>query len=487
MSLERRYAGPAGRALDTASKRGAAYADAQVWEMSRDRLIVRNGVVRTVENIASLGIGIRAFVDGSWGFAGTDALDDAGIDRAADIAVALARAGTRVPERIRAVEPTERYVDTYETPMKIDPATVGLSQRVALLLAAEKALHVDPAIVSGTAFIFGWDDHKEFYSTKGSAIGQRLVRCGSGLRAEGVRGNDTQRRSGPSDFGFFQAAGFEVVEQAKLVEHAAQYGREVMLLLGAETLPRGRTALILDGTLLNIQMHESIGHPLELDRALGWEANFSGVSWATPDRVGKLRYGSDKLTIYCDNTLPGGMATSGYDDDGVKPRRVALIERGILRGFESSRDTAAQTGLPQTASMRAQNWASIPMVRISNIALAPGEGTLEQIVAETGDGVLMSGLRSWSIDDHRLNFQFGPEIAWEVKNGKRGKVFRNPTYTGVTPDFWGKLDRVSGASEFVAYGTPNCGKGEPGQIGHTTQACSNARFADVLVGVKADA
>jgi TldD protein len=234
-------------------------------------------------------------------------------------------------------------------------------------------------------------------------------------------------------------------------------------------------------------MHESIGHPLELDRSLGWEANFSGISWATPDQVGKLKYGSDKLNISCDNTLPLGMATVAYDDEGTKPQRVPMIENGILRAFESSRDTAAQTGLPQTASVRAQDWASVPMVRMTNIVLAPGEGTLEDIIADTKDGVLMDGIRSWSIDDHRLNFQFGPQTAWKIENGKRTKLYKKPTYTGITPQFWGSLDRVAGESEFVVWGTPNCGKGEPEQAGRTTHACSHARFANVHMGIKADA
>ena len=485
--MQHRFSSEAARALDTAGKRGATYADAQFWEIARDNLMVRNSVVRAVDRSVSVGVAIRAFVDGSWGFAATDRLDRVRLDEAAGKAVALARASARVPGRIRAVKPTSKFVDTFQTPFTIDPATVSLSQRVDALLAAEKALHVDPAIANGFAFMAFWDEKKEFYATTGSAIVQRLLRSGAGAGAIAVKDGDAQRRGGPGDFGLFQGAGYEVVERARLVENAAEYGREAMLLLAAPVLPTQRTALILDGTVLNLQMHESIGHPLELDRALGWEANFSGVSWATPDRVGKLRYGSDKLTIYCDNTLPGGMATVGYDDEGVRPQRVALIENGILRAFLSSRDTAAQAGLPQTASVHAQDWAAVPMVRMSNIVLAPGEGTLDSIIAETNDGVLMSGIKSWSIDDHRLNFQFGTQIAYEIKNGKRGKVFKNPTYTGITPDFWGRLDRVAGASEMVVWGTPNCGKGEPEQIGATTHACSHARFGEVLVGVKADA
>jgi TldD protein len=481
------FAHAAAQALDTATHRGAEYADVQFWQIVTERLSVRNGVVREVDKSSSIGAGLRAYVQGSWGFAGTDRLDRAGLDEAAAKAVALARASARVAGRIPAIKPTEKYVATFVTPMKVDPVTVPISRRVDTLLAAEKAVHVAREIVDGNASIRIWDERKEFSSTTGSLIVQRLVRTGASVSATAVRAGDAQRRAGPADFGMYQGAGYEVVDEANLIENGALYGREAMQLLDADVLPTQRTALVLDGTVLNLQMHESSGHPLELDRALGWEANFSGISWATPDRVGKLRYGSDKMTIYCDNTLPRGMATAAFDDEGVRPQRVTLIENGMLRAFLSSRDTAAQTGLPQTASTRAQDWASIPMVRMTNIVLAPGEGTLESIVADTNDGVLMSGIRSWSIDDHRLNFQFGPQIAWGIKNGKRGKIYKNPTYTGVTPDFWGKLDRVAGAGEMVAYGTPNCGKGEPEQAGATTHACSHGRFADALVGVKADA
>ena len=307
---------------------------------------------------------------------------------------------------------------------------------------------------------------KEFYSTNGSAITQLLRQAGAGCGVSALgRDGDVQSRGGPADFALYQGGGYEVVERADLAHIMPEYGREAVILADAPALPSGVRDIILDGGLLSVQMHESIGHALELDRALGWEANFSGVSWATPDRVGKLRYGSDLLNVYADNTLAGGLATVGYDDEAVKPAHVPLIEGGILRAFLSSRDTAAQTGLPVTASVRAQDWSSVPMVRITNIVLAPHEGTLASIVADTKDGVHLSGLRSWSIDDHRLNFQFGPQIGYEIKNGKRGRIFKQPTYTGVSPHFWGSLDRVGGAADFMVWGTPTAARANPNRTG----------------------
>jgi TldD protein len=480
------YAAPAARVLDTASARGASYADVQFWTAESEQIQVQTGVVRGVDSSRTIGYGVRALVDGAWGFAGSDRLDDAGYDEAAARAVTIARASARVAQRIRAVTPADKYVDTWTTPLEIDPRSVALGKKIDHLLAAEKALHASKSVVYGYAFWWNEDRTKEFYSTAGSAIVQRIVQSGAGAGCNAVSGGDAQFRSGPGDFGFFQGGGWEVMKRADLVNNAARYGEEAVKLTSAPVLPELTSALILTGAVLNLQMHESIGHPLELDRSLGWEANFSGISWATPDQVGKLRYGSDKLNITCDNTLPGGMATVGYDDEGTKPAPVVLIENGILKAFESSRDTAAETSLPQTASVRAQDWASIPIVRMTNIALAPGEGTLEDIVADTKDGVLMDGIRSWSIDDHRLNFQFGPQLAWRIVNGKRTKLYKNPTYTGITPQFWGGLDRIAGPEEWLAWGTPNCGKGEPEQSGRTTHACSPARFAGVKMGVKAD-
>jgi len=482
------YSSAAARVLDSATKAGAQYADVQFWTMRSESLFVRNGDVLDASDNRSIGYAVRALVDGSWGFYGSDRMTDDDFDRAAIAATVIARSGSKVADRIAAVTPTKKTIAAWETPFTKDPASVALGDRAAHLLDVEKSMHVAKNVIAAYSFLNLWTTAKEFYSTTGSAIVQTIRQAGAGCGATAIgKDHDAQTRGGPGDFGLFQGGGYEVVDAAGLATIAPEYGREAVILADAPALSTRVADLLLDGTVLNLQMHESIGHPLELDRSLGWEANFSGVSWATPDQVGKLRYGSDLLNIYCDNAMPLGLATVGYDDEGVEPARVPLIENGILRAFLSSRDTAAQVGLPETASTRAQDWASVPMVRMSNIGLVPHEGTLESIVADTKDGVLVSGMRSWSIDDHRLNFQFGPQIGYEIRNGKRGKIFKQPTYTGVTPQFWGSLDRVGGESEFRVWGTPNCGKGEPEQSGRTTHACSVARFRNVKLGVKADA
>jgi TldD protein len=333
--MKRTHATAAQRVLDTATARGATYADVQFWKIDAERMQVRNGIVRGVSSDASSGYSVRAYVDGSWGFAGSDRFDDAGLDAAAGLAVQIAKASARVAERIRAVQPTEKYVDSYATPIEKEWSSVSLSERADALIAAEKSMHVDPSIRSAYAFMNFWETQKEFYSTTGSAIDRRIVQSGAGMGATAIAKGDAQTRGGPGDFGLYQGGGYEVVTAAKLLERGPTYGEEAVQLVNADVLPTQTTSLILTGAVLNLQMHESIGHALELDRSLGWEANFSGVSWATVDKVGKLKYGSDKLTIYADNTLPKGMATVGYDDEGVKPERVTLIENGILRGFDA--------------------------------------------------------------------------------------------------------------------------------------------------------
>ena len=484
-NMSKQFAGAAAQVLDRASAAGAHYADVQFWTIRAQRMFVRNGVVRQVTDRTSTGYSVRALVDGSWGFAGSDKFSKPGLDETALRSTRIAKSSTVIAGRVRGVKPTGKHVAEWTTPIVIDPDSVSLSARADHLIAAEKNLHADKSVVAGYAFMTFWITDKEFYSTNGGAISQRLYQSGAGCGATAIgKDQDPQRRSGPGDFGLYQGGGYEIVQRADLLANASRYGEEVVQLTAAPVLPTKTCDLILHGNVLNLQMHESIGHPLELDRSLGWEANFSGISWVKPDDVGKVRYGSDHLTIYADNTLERGMATVAVDDEGVEPKRVTLIERGILRAFLSSRDTAAQTSLPETASMRAQDWASIPIVRMTNIALAPGAGSLDSIIADTKDGVIMEAINSWSIDDHRLNFQFGPQIAWEIRDGKRGKLFKKPTYTGITPQFWGSLDRVAGPEEVVVWGTPNCGKGEPAQSGRTTHACSHARFRNVSVGVR---
>jgi TldD protein len=273
-----------------------------------------------------------------------------------------------------------------------------------------------------------------------------------------------------------------LIDRIDLKANATRIAEEARALLSAPVCPAEETTLILGSEQMALQIHESVGHAIELDRILGWEAAFAGTSWLELAKLSSLQYGSELMNITIDPTIPGALGSFGYDDEGTPAGSRYAVKDGIWVGTLAGRDSAAVAGLDYAGSVRADGWARLPMVRMTNVGLVPGPHTLEEIIAATGDGVFMENNRSWSIDDKRLNFQFGCEIGWEVKNGKLGRMLRNPTYTGIGPRFWRSLDMLS--SETVAWGTPNCGKGQPGQIGHTGHPAAPGRFQGVRVGVR---
>jgi TldD protein len=284
--------------------------------------------------------------------------------------------------------------------------------------------------------------------------------------------------------GHYATKGYELVREVDLLGSAQRVGEEAVALLSAPECPAATTDLILGSEQLALQVHESVGHAIELDRILGWEAAFAGTSFLDLTQLGSLRYGSELMNITADATLHGALGSFGYDDEGTPAQRVDIVKDGIWVGVLSGRDSAAVTGLPPGGMVRSDGWGRLPMVRMTNVGLLPGDSSLEEIVAATDDGVYMETNRSWSIDDKRLNFQFGCEVGYEVKKGKLGRLLRNPTYTGITPQFWGSLDMLAGPNEWIFWGTPNCGKGQPMQYGHTGHPAVPARFRGVRVGVR---
>lgn len=471
------------RVLDTAAARGAQFADVRFETTRSERVEVRNGVVASLADATSSGYGVRALVDGSWGFAASDDPSDAALDATAARACAIARAGAAIARRRIGFPPPRAYVDEYATPVERDPASVPLGERVALLLEAERDLHAGNAIAVGRAWIDLWSTKKTLYSSSGSRIAQHVVQTGCGMEAMAVGDGDAQTRTFPGDVGLYQSGGWEIVEKANLRENARRIGEEAIALLAAPQCRSGICDIVLGGSQVSLQIHESCGHPAELDRVMGWEANFSGTSFLEIDQLDRLRYGSPHVTIVIDNAMPLGMATCGYDDEGTKSGLSDIVRDGILVGYEMSNDTARAIGRASNGCVRAQSWAFAPMIRMCNLSLLPGNVPFEHLFDDVREGLYMESNRSWSIDDRRLNFQFGCEIAWEIKNGKRGRMLKNPTYAGMTPQFWGSCDAVGDAASWFAWGTPNCGKGEPMQVGRTTQAAAPARFRNVAVGV----
>jgi len=475
----------AARALDTARVRGATHADARFVHREVEDALVRNGHLDAVTRIDAAGFSVRVVADGAWGFAASQILSAAEADRVAAIAVTIAKASALVKHgdvRLARVAPAR---GTYQTPIEIDPFRVPLGERVDLLLRADAAMRAVKGLRTTRASAEIWRETKLFVSTEGADIEQALYETGCGMEAEAVGEGEMQRRSYPNSGGRHQnTGGWEFVLRQDLVGHAPRIAEEAVALLSARPCPQDiRTTVILSGNQLALQTHESCGHPIELDRVLGTEAAFAGTSFLTPDRLGTFRYGSEHVNIQIDAVLPGGLGTFGFDDEGVPATTGWAVREGIFVGYLTSRETAAALGLSPNGTMRADGWAKLPLIRMTNVSVMPGTWALEDLIADTDAGILMDTNRSWSIDDRRLNFQFGTEIAWEIKNGKRGAMLRNPTYTGITPEFWRSCDAVCGPRDWVMWGTPNCGKGQPGQSAHTGHGAAPARFRNVRIGV----
>lgn len=474
-------------ALDTALGGGATHADVRVIEERRQEIQTRNGRVAGLNESESLGYGVRVIADGAWGFAASDDLAPEGIKATALQAVATARASALFKRGGIVLAPVERVIDVWAPPFLKDPFRLPLGIKIDTLLAADRIGRAVPGVTLFEGSLEFTRQAKLFLSSNGSRIHQDRIRSGGGIAACAFRDGELQRRSYPSSCGGqFLLRGYELIEELDLPGHAAEIGEQAVALLDAPVCPSRTADLILESNQLALQIHESIGHPVELDRVVGTEANFAGTSFLTPDVLGSLRYGSPAMNVVVDARLEHGPApgTMGYDDEGVAPAREDLVREGIFRGYLTSRETAPIVGAPRSnGSMRAVGWNCVPLIRITNVSLLAGTGSLDEMIADTRDGVIMATIKSWSIDDRRVNFQFGPEIAWEVKDGKRGRMLKNPTYGGTTTEFWHSLDRVCGPNEWTLWGFPDCGKGQPYQLCEVGHGAAPARFRDVAIGV----
>ncbi len=473
------------RALDTASALGASYADARIVRREDESIAIKSGRVEGVASGESEGIGIRVLVDGAWGFAASHRLEPAAIDRLAGEAVRIARASATALRRPVRLDDRAPAHGTYETPVGEDPFAVPLDRKIADLLAADETAARVKGIAYTESTYAAQRERKVFGATDGSYTDQTITHVGAGVEANAVEGDDHQRRSYPDAGGGWQAAGYEYVSGLDLLGHAGPLAEEAVELLSAPQCPSGRFTIVLDPSQLYLQVHESCGHPTELDRVFGTEASYAGTSFLTTDKLDEgFRYGSDLIDIVADATAPGGMGTFGWDDEGVAAQAVPLVKGGIFVGYLSSRETAPRIGRRSGGAMRADGWNRLPLIRMTNVNLLPKPGmSLDEIVADTDDGLYLASNRSWSIDDRRLNFQFSTEVAYEIKGGQKGRLFRNPTYTGITYEFWRSCDAVGDERSYVMLGTPNCGKGEPTQTGHVGHAVPGARFRNVQVGV----
>jgi TldD protein len=473
--------------LDEATRAGADYADVRGMTLDTESVAVRGPEIEGVDRGTSRGIGVRVLAEGAWGFAATSRLDREAVLETARRAVAIARASATVRREPIALAPVDVQQGTWATPHARDPFDVGVEDKIGYLLAATGAAAATPGLTYARATCDARKSETWLLSSEGAAIHQTVLQVSGGLACVAVGEHEVQTRSYPNSFGGYAGTGgWEDIVALDLEAHAPRCAEEAVALLTAPELPGHVGTAVIGGSQLGLQVHESVGHALEFDRILGHEADFAGTSFVAPGDIGRLRYGSDLVGFTLDTTTPKGLGTFGYDDEGTPAGRHPLVVEGRLVDVLTNRETAPLLGpgRQSNGTMRAESWGAVPLVRMTNIHLEPDVGTLDELLSDTGSGVLMDTNRSWSIDDRRLNFQFGCEIAWEIRKGRRGRMLRNPTYTGRTPDFWGACDAIAGPDEWKVYGTPNCGKGQPMQVARVAHGAAPARFRDLRMGVR---
>ncbi len=431
----------------------------------------------------SLGIGVRVLRQGAWGFASQPLRDPADAERAARHAVdmATAGAGTGAPTTLPTRDPAS---GRYETVVEQDPFAVSSAQREDALDRIVRAAAATAGVVGVQSGLNAKRQHRHFGDSAGARQHQHLVECGAMVVATASGHGDVQRRSYPNSFhGNTGGSGWEFVLGLDMEANADRVGREAAALLNAPVAPSGTADLVIGPQQLSLQIHESAGHALELDRMLGDERNFAGMSFIRPEDVGTLRYGSPAVTIVSDPTVPGTRGSFAFDDEGTPAARTILVDQGIVTATLSTREAAARAGLAATGAARSDGWSCLPVCFSTHVFLQPGDGgSLDELLDRLGEGYVIDDNRSWSIDDRRLNFQFGTEVAWEVRGGKRGRLLKNFSYGGITPRFWGAVEAVAGPEEFRAFGYP-CGKGEPKQWGFLSHGAAPALVRGVQVGV----
>lgn len=473
------------RALDLATRKGAQYVDIRVVENQTENIAVKNGIVQNLNFTDSLGFGVRVLAGGAWGFASSRDLTPTEVDRVTDDALAIARASATVPGKKFDLGPAVTSQGVYQTPIEIDPFTVSLEDKLGLLLAADAEMAKVEGVRIRQGNLTFIREHKWFANSEGAFTEQTIFEAGGGITATAVGHGEVQRRSYPTSSGRQQVtAGWEAVLGWDLPGNAQQTAEQAVALLTADQCPQEITTdIILSGDQVALQVHESCGHPIELDRVFGTEAAYAGTSFLTTEKLNTFKYGSDIVNLTAESVRPLGLGTFGWDDEGIPAQSTPIVKNGLFVGYLMSREDASRLGMVSNGCMRASGWNRIPLVRMTNVSLEPGTWTLDDMIASTDNGIMMETNVSWSIDDKRYNFQFGTEVGWEIKNGKLGRMLKNCTYTGITPEFWNSCDAIGNADHWVMWGTPNCGKGQPGQIMHTGHGASPARFRNVRVGV----
>ena len=466
-------------ALKRIAVSGAEYGDIRIQDSSTEHIEGEDRRIASIRDGKDIGFGVRVLYHGAWGFAASSVLSLEEVPRVADLAVEIARGSASVAlEKVRLVpEPVHR--DCVVTPYRIDPFTISLEKKTDLLLNTMETLHRQSGIARSGASLWARRDRKLFISTEGSRLEFDLLAGQGECTATALYEGRFASRSFSTPH---LRKGYELIEEADLLREASRVAGQAVEKVKAPAVDTGEYDLVLDPEHLSLTIHESCGHPSELDRALGYEANYAGTSFLTTDTCGTFRYGSPDVNLVADNTEPETLAATGYDDDGVQCQRWDVVRNGIFVGYCTNREVASKIGDSRSrGSNRADGWGNIPIVRIANIGLEPGSVTLEQLISDVKRGIYIEGHGSYSIDQRRYNFQFGGDAFWLIENGRRTHMLRDVIYHGITPEFWNSCDGVADRTARRRYGFITCGKGQPGQSGWMTHAASPARFRRVQV------
>jgi len=469
-------------AVAEATRLGASYADFRFEEIQNENVEVSDGRPGLLDRNKSAGFAIRVLANFAWGFSASFDLTEDSVRRMAKQAVEIAKTSAKINDRKVELAPVDAVKDTYKTPFKIDPFTISLAEKIEKLKEYDALMRKLPEINSSNCFMNFRRISKFFASSEGSEIEQVLLHSGAGASCGIAKSrHERSERSFPSSSGQYMTKGYELIDEIGFEEGLPRIAEQAVVLMSAKETPSGVYDIVLSADQVSLQIHESIGHPLELDRVFGSERNFSGTSFATSDNLGELQYGSSIINVVADTTSPGGLATWGYDDEGVKARPADLIKDGVLVGHLSNRESAARIGRTSTGAGMADGWQNPPIVRITNVILQPGTSSFDDLIGGIDDGVYMETVEGWSIDDNRESFQLGCEVGWKIKNGKLGEMVKVPNYSSSTVNFWNACDAIGDSSLWTLWGTPNCGKGQPSQNGRTAQGAAPCRFRQIKV------
>ena len=469
-------------ALDLLASAGAEYGDVRFLQYRRQNLFTEDERVGSISDRDDTGFGVRVICGGAWGFAGSGQVAKAEVERVTRQAVEIAQASaTALIHPVRLVTEPPRQ-ESFRTPYEVDPFTIPIDQKVGLLLEINRRLQKHSGIRKAQGMMTLRKDERFFANTEGAVLESEVVTTGIAYQATAVGKGDAKTRSYEPPP---RTMGYENIDAEDLLAHTDRVAQQALEHLHAKECPVGRKDLILDPLNLALTMHESVGHATELDRALGYEESLAGRSFATPDQLHALQYGAEQVNFVADNTLPHGLATHGFDDDGVAGQRWPIVEDGLFRGYSTNREVAGEIDLERsTGGCRADHWGSIPIVRIPNLSLMPGQEplTLEELISDTAEGIYIEGMGSFSIDQMRCNFQFGGDAFWEIRDGQIVGMLKNVTYQSITTDFWNSCDAICDERFWVPNGVLNCGKGDPMQISQMTHGAAPARFRGIQVG-----